>query len=766
MEESKDTTGVHYPQANLSQATAQEASMLLGRSMHIDKSLLNRTTIGDGLGQAGLYELLSNEGIDKKAFLSYYVRRQVMNDVKGRCKSPGSKRIIREAQEEQEELHDKTMNGTMIEQAQANSDTAYLRAKTEVMVNHEEHRYRMEPKNVYKTRSIVSYHWSPKKRREMQRRVNRVTEPIENQTLDEVWETIKQRKEGKMDVSNILSGMNITRTYQDIVEDSVDEERKVVRSSPPKKSPKKSPRKAKKVGSARKKKTVQTGPQVTTYTATVSSPSKAQHQMASPPRASPPRASPPRAAPSGLTQQNLDQKDWSFYADNEVLDKELELGRDLIAKAAEKVTKEYLEALGANSTLTDADKGLVDIFYRLLDLVADGESESASWDANAERMRKNANGAVHKMRNYPVIVQSQSIKGHDSVKEDFIAASGQEGITVEIMEPMREFLCEAFCMIDIVEELLGAQSRNGGAKGDVNSLSAEKHREREEQFHGERSSLPAFPSPAPDTSNIGIDSQFVSPIPNRGGQDLGGQSVNKYIDVTQEHNHTNITKSSPSKKRASPKRQHNLLVAQEHCEELDRSVSPSRDLVKSIHKKERSSQKKKSKKAVRSPTKRLEQMKNAHVRNGQKIAHRSDTHDKMLYTVSPGQAYLVKREYTPTMDGNDMHQVEKDIAGRIDDYVKHNKEYLGKSQATMDQSTRVQHTHDELKDIHGAPTRVVTTEVTRTVHVPAGAEVNTSQYSDVLKDMELEASRISEQITGGRVAHASDSIQQTYEDGR
>ena len=179
MDASKDT-GIQEPAANLSHATAQEASMLLGTSMHIDKALLNRTTMGDARGQADLYEMLSNEGIDKKAFLSYYVRRQVMNDVKRRCKSPRSKRIIREAQGEQEDLCDQTLNGTMIEKAQAHQDTAYLRAKTEVMVNHEEHRYRMEPKNVYKTRSVVSYHWSPKKRREMQRRVNRVTEPIEN----------------------------------------------------------------------------------------------------------------------------------------------------------------------------------------------------------------------------------------------------------------------------------------------------------------------------------------------------------------------------------------------------------------------------------------------------------------------------------------------------------------------------------------------------------------------------------------------------------
>lgn len=52
----------------------------------------------------------------------------------------------------------------------------------------------------------------------MQRKVNKITEPIENQTLEEVWETIRQRKEGK-DLSSILQGMNLTRSYVEIVED-------------------------------------------------------------------------------------------------------------------------------------------------------------------------------------------------------------------------------------------------------------------------------------------------------------------------------------------------------------------------------------------------------------------------------------------------------------------------------------------------------------------------------------------------------------------
>jgi len=138
-----------------------------------------------------------------------------------------------------------------------------------------------------------------------------------------------------------------------------------------------------------------------------------------------------------------------------------------------------LESLGGNDTLTDADKGLVDILFRLIDLVSDGESTAQTWEINSKRLRTGATQTLHKMRNYPVIVQSHPIEGHNSVKEDFITASGSEEITGETMESLREFLCEAFCMIDIVEELNGAQKANPGGRGDVNSLSAEKHRERE-----------------------------------------------------------------------------------------------------------------------------------------------------------------------------------------------------------------------------------------------------------------------------------------------
>jgi hypothetical protein len=84
MEAEQDRT--HH--LNISAPGIYDVTKLLSTSMRIDQDLQNRSMYGDGRGQAELYELLTNEGIDKKAFLSYYVRRQVMNDVKRRVKSP------------------------------------------------------------------------------------------------------------------------------------------------------------------------------------------------------------------------------------------------------------------------------------------------------------------------------------------------------------------------------------------------------------------------------------------------------------------------------------------------------------------------------------------------------------------------------------------------------------------------------------------------------------------------------------------------------
>lgn len=208
----------------------------------------------------------------------------------------------------------------------------------------------MQPNNIRKVKSIVNYHWSPKKKREMQRNLNKITEPIELQTLEEVWETIRQRKEGKMEVSNILQGLNISREYQIYVDG---EERK----SPPKRS--------------------------------------------SPPRASPPRASPPRGSPGNET------KDWSFVADSDILTKELQLGKELLKKAQDKISHHVISQI-VSGDQTEDERAVVTTMVQLLEIAHDGSTENEqSWEKVVSKLEER--GFVDKMNNYSSLVEANRV---------------------------------------------------------------------------------------------------------------------------------------------------------------------------------------------------------------------------------------------------------------------------------------------------------------------------------------------------------------------
>lgn len=138
-------------------------------------------------------------------------------------------------------------------------------------------------------------------------------------------------------------------------------------------------------------------------------------------------------------------------------------------------------------------------------------------------------------------------------------------------------------------------------------------------------------------------------------------------------------------------------------------------------------------------------MKNAHVANSYAVQDRNTT-GKLLYTVSPTEAYLVKKEYIPGMSTGEMSHVEQEIAERIDDYIRSNKEFVGVER--YEKGERVLQTHEELKDIHGAPTRIyVTGSPSKYANYSVISDVDKSNIHRVVNDMELEASRISERLT-------------------
>ena len=249
-------------------------------------------------------------------------------------------------------------------------------------------------------------------------------------------------------------------------------------------------------------------------------------------------------------------------------------------------------------------------------------------------------------------------------------------------------------------------------------------------------SLQDFKSPSGTREGVGIDPSMISPIPNRGEQDLGGQSVNRYVEMSAQNvsevrssppRTTKLTNVSRSPGKASPKRHTNFLNVSQTQEERKVSSSPTRDLVRKMHQDAKQAAKKKAKKTakkekVRSPTKRLRQMKDAKLANAQKAHNRGDTHNKMLYTVSPKEAYLVNKEYHPEMHSADMTRVEQEIAQRISDFVTSGKEFIGKGK---DPRREIVEQHETFEVTRASPSKIITTEVTH--HIPPSNELTAQQ---------------------------------------
>jgi len=158
-------------------------------------------------------------------------------------------------------------------------------------------------------------------------------------------------------LNSILSGMNLTRSYVEIVEDKPRyEEIKVTRVSP-----------------------------------TRVSPSKVQQH----------------ASPTKIEENN---RDWSFVADGDILMKELDLGRDLLNKATAKISAEHLKEIHSANSLTHEDKELIQVMHGLVDVAADKNSDGEfNWEQTNTAIGENPYKILHNLKTFSENVQNQNL---------------------------------------------------------------------------------------------------------------------------------------------------------------------------------------------------------------------------------------------------------------------------------------------------------------------------------------------------------------------
>lgn len=195
--------------------------------------------------------------------------------------------------------------------------------------------------------------------------------------------------------------------------------------------------------------------------------------------------------------------------------KELDLGRELLNKAVNGITAQHLKDIVDAKDLTNDDKSVIQIMHGLIEVAADKENEGIfTWDQTHTALNENPYRILHNLRSFAENSSSQNIQGPRvrALKDRFIQTTQDAQFTEKYIEAVREFLCEGFCFIDILDE--------------INLLKSPEKRRQDRSSFPIDTSMQQFASPSSEVHRVGIDVNMISPIPNRDDRNLGGASVN------------------------------------------------------------------------------------------------------------------------------------------------------------------------------------------------------------------------------------------------
>lgn len=140
------------------------------------------------------------------------------------------------------------------------------------------------------------------------------------------------------------------------------------------------------------------------------------------------------------------------FANVEVLEKEFNLGRDLLERAIDKVDDEYIKSLKNHKNASEHDVTIGKVFLNFLWMLDrnDGPTSIGSWDEVAQSIDEELPARLEKVADQIEDRRYDNEKVKD-LREEF-KMKGEEDER-GIVYNLKEILCEAFCLIEILEEL-------------------------------------------------------------------------------------------------------------------------------------------------------------------------------------------------------------------------------------------------------------------------------------------------------------------------
>jgi hypothetical protein len=454
--------------------------------------------------------------------------------------------------------------------------------------------------------------------------------------------------------------------------------------------------------------------------------------------------------------------------------KELNLGKDLLNKAAKNITESTLLDISSDNNITWADQQLIRSFISVLELINNGRVEYYPDWAVIQSELKSTNFWLTKVDNLEYMIDEYAFSYYkiDELKQNFTRLA-PDSSNKAYVATIREFLLEAFCLIDIVEELRGYSKLRSSSYYTYDStvdrivrehsspkIQVEIQEQKEPEQINETKEKEIKQN---DTIKEEIDES--SPAVQQEAAQVEVENTDQEIrHVTKkEVEEPRIEIKSPMSSPIEREIRHNIVQSRSTRKKITtKSYKKGGKVVKETtttyfspnsRAKATVIEKKVKVKKAASPTRRIIDMKNSSLKHKQNAANVKGASGKMLYTLDPKNAYLVTNEYPQGTSREEI--VRKTLDGKhgfAEDFIDEDGKITTKYYFTSPHAQKVK-SNGRVEEVHReiieSPTRRLWVQewqdepIVRDILSP----VNFESRRDFIKRIEERTKNINDDIT-------------------
>lgn len=157
-------------------------------------------------------------------------------------------------------------------------------------------------------------------------------------------------------------------------------------------------------------------------------------------------ATPSEEQRSLLTEENV--VGYSEFSTIQVLEKEFSLGKDLLDKAVSNINQDCFDRLVNYQGANEEELETANVFFKVLAMLNNSDSETVDEWANLPGFNE---VTLTQLEGVATKIEGGNFEKEkvDKLREEFKMKNDEN----QDIQNLREFLCESFCLIEIVQEL-------------------------------------------------------------------------------------------------------------------------------------------------------------------------------------------------------------------------------------------------------------------------------------------------------------------------